>query len=67
MSDKPLSSSYIESLGYEESDLVGYSCYGDLKIPGLLRHDNILGAQFHPEKSGEDGLAILRYFKEEFV
>lgn len=53
--------------GYEESDLVGYSCYGDLKIPGLLRHDNILGAQFHPEKSGEDGLAILRYFKEEFV
>lgn len=52
--------------GYEETDLLGYSCYGKLKIPGLVRHENILGAQFHPEKSAEDGLAILTYFKEEF-
>lgn len=52
--------------GYEENDLLGYSCYGKLKIPGLVRHENILGAQFHPEKSASDGLAILTYFKEEF-
>ena len=52
--------------GYEENDLLGYSCYGMLKIPGLVRHENILGAQFHPEKSASDGLAILTYFKEEF-
>ena len=37
---------------------------GDLKIPGLFRRGNIMGAQFHPEKSGEDGLNILRNFKE---
>lgn len=52
---------------YETEDLLGYSGYGNLKIPGLVAHRNILGAQFHPEKSAEDGLAILRYFVEEFV
>ena len=50
--------------GYRDEDLVGYSTYGDLKIPGLFRKDNIMGAQFHPEKSGEIGLEILRNFKE---
>lgn len=49
---------------YNDEDLVAYSSYGDLKIPGLFRKDNIMGAQFHPEKSGEDGLNILRNFKE---
>ncbi|MGX8834123.1 imidazole glycerol phosphate synthase subunit HisH [Amedibacillus sp. YH-ame6] len=53
--------------GYVDAHVLGYSHYGSLKIPGLLRKDNILGAQFHPEKSGEDGLSILTYFKEEFV
>lgn len=50
--------------GYRDEDLVGYSTYGDLKIPGLFRKGNIIGAQFHPEKSGEFGLNILRNFKE---
>jgi len=50
--------------GYRDEDLVGYSTYGDLKIPGLFRKDNVMGAQFHPEKSGEIGLEILRNFKE---
>ena len=49
---------------YNDEDLVAYSSYGDLKIPGLFRKGNIMGAQFHPEKSGEDGLNILRNFKE---
>ena len=52
---------------YRPEDILGYSSYGSLKIPGLVRKDNILGAQFHPEKSGEDGLNILRWFKEEFA
>lgn len=50
--------------GYRDEDLVGYSTYGNLKIPGLFRKGNVMGAQFHPEKSGEDGLNILRNFKE---
>ncbi len=49
---------------YRDEDLIGFSTYGSLKIPGLVRKDNVIGAQFHPEKSGEIGLTILRNFKE---
>ncbi|MDD7281549.1 imidazole glycerol phosphate synthase subunit HisH [Floccifex sp.] len=52
---------------YNEDDLLGYSMYGNLKICGLVQHENVLGAQFHPEKSAENGLKILKYFVEEFV
>ena len=52
---------------YEDKDLIGYSIYGDLKICGLVQHKNVLGCQFHPEKSAEDGLKILKYFVEDFV
>ena len=52
---------------YEEAQLYGYSMYGDIRVPGLVGKDNVLGAQFHPEKSGREGLAILKYFVEEFV
>jgi imidazole glycerol-phosphate synthase subunit HisH len=36
--------------------------YGGLKISAVIERDNILGCQFHPEKSGEVGLKILKYF-----
>ena len=49
---------------YNDEDLVGFSYYGSLKIPGLVIRKNVMGAQFHPEKSGEAGLNILRNFKE---
>lgn len=49
---------------YNNEDLVGYSSYGSMKVPGIFRKRNVIGAQFHPEKSGEDGLKILRNFKE---
>lgn len=49
---------------YEEKDLVAYSNYGGLKIPGIVRKDNIIGMQFHPEKSGETGLNLLKEFGE---
>lgn len=55
--------SYCAS-NYNNEDLVAYSMYGDIKIPGLVRRNNVMGAQFHPEKSGEDGLKILKNFKE---
>lgn len=50
----------------ENQDLIGYSMYGNMKIPGLVMHKNIMGCQFHPEKSGKDGLKILEYFGKEF-
>ena len=38
-----------------------YAGYG-AEIPALVEWGNLFGAQFHPEKSGEVGLAILRNF-----
>lgn len=48
--------------GYDEQDLVAMSTYGDLKIPGAFRKGHIWACQFHPEKSGRDGLRILENF-----
>jgi len=36
--------------------------YGGHKIPAVIGRDKITGCQFHPEKSGEVGLKILRRF-----
>ncbi|MDO5516439.1 MAG: imidazole glycerol phosphate synthase subunit HisH [Clostridium sp.] len=50
--------------GYGDENLIAYSQYGENKIPGLVRNKNVIGAQFHPEKSGECGLQMLRNFGE---
>lgn len=47
---------------YNDENVIGYSTYGDLKIVGYIRKNNVFGMQFHPEKSGEEGLKMLRTF-----
>lgn len=37
------------------------SAYG-VFVPGVVRHGNVCGTQFHPEKSGSVGLSMLRAF-----
>lgn len=49
---------------YKDEDLVAYSNYGGVKVPGIFRSKNIIGMQFHPEKSGEVGLSLLKKFGE---
>lgn len=36
--------------------------YDGHRIAAVIGRDNIVGAQFHPEKSGKTGLAILNHF-----
>lgn len=43
-------------------DLLAVCEYGGHKITAVVRRGRILGCQFHPEKSGEIGLAILKAF-----
>lgn len=50
---------------YKNGDLIAYSEYGGIKIPGIVKRKNIIGMQFHPEKSGETGLNLLKKFGEE--
>lgn len=43
-------------------NLIANCIYGGHEIAATIQKDNITGCQFHPEKSGEVGLNILRNF-----
>ena len=45
-----------------DENLIAYSKYGDINIPGIVNKGNVYGMQFPPEKSGEVGLKILKNF-----
>ena len=40
------------------------SDYGGAAVTGVVRRGSVWGTQFHPEKSGETGLSILKAFAE---
>lgn len=56
---------YVHSFYGRECDesTIASSEYG-VKITGAVRNGNIYGTQFHPEKSGDVGLNILKAFME---
>ncbi len=43
-------------------DLIGYYFHGKNKISAIIGKENVIGAQFHPEKSGKFGLNLLKKF-----
>ena len=45
----------------DESDVVGRGEYGE-RFVSIVARGNVMGCQFHPEKSSRDGLALLRNF-----
>ncbi|MGT2754658.1 imidazole glycerol phosphate synthase subunit HisH [Streptococcus ovis] len=51
--------SYFTDVPTEYVDVV--ADYG-LELPAMIHKDNVYGAQFHPEKSGQVGLGILKKF-----
>ena len=46
----------------DDRNISAYCDYGN-KVPALVFENNVYGAQFHPEKSGETGLKILKNFE----
>lgn len=42
--------------------VAGFANYGGCEIAALIESGNVFGTQFHPEKSGEAGLQMLRNF-----
>jgi imidazole glycerol-phosphate synthase subunit HisH len=45
----------------DEADVVGWGDYGE-RFVSIAQRGNVMGAQFHPEKSSRDGLALLGNF-----
>lgn len=52
---------YAKNCG--ESTLAA-SQYGNVAVTGVVRSGYVLGTQFHPEKSGDAGLRLLKAFSE---
>lgn len=44
-----------------KNETVAYSNYQDIKIPAVIKKNNIVGCQFHPEKSGRIGLSLFKH------
>ena len=42
-----------------EDKIIASSNYYGLEFPAIIKHRNIIGTQFHPEKSSTDGLNLL--------
>ena len=45
----------------EPGDVAGWGDYGE-PFASIVERGNVMGVQFHPEKSSRDGLALLRNF-----
>jgi glutamine amidotransferase len=46
---------------YNPDDVLAYCNYG-INFPAIVSKDNVIGIQFHPEKSQKNGLKILENF-----
>lgn len=56
---------FVHSYYVKASDrdvLVAVGDYYDVEVPAIVGRDNIFGMQFHPEKSSEMGMGLLRNF-----
>lgn len=49
-------------IGYDKKDIAAYCNYGGDTFPAVVVKNNIMGTQFHPEKSDKYGLKILENF-----
>ncbi len=58
---------FVHSYYVKPSDtdvLVAVGDYYDVEVPAIVGRGNIFGMQFHPEKSSEMGMGLLRNFTE---
>lgn len=47
----------------DEGDVLGATTYG-VRFPAIVQRDHVMGVQFHPEKSQDAGLRLLRNFAD---
>ena len=53
--------SYYAKVENKKNIIATYK-FGDKEIPSIVSEKNIIGCQFHPEKSGQNGLKLIKNF-----
>ncbi|WPK10235.1 imidazole glycerol phosphate synthase subunit HisH [Lysinibacillus louembei] len=48
----------------KREELVAFADYEGVQVPGIVAKNNFTGMQFHPEKSGQFGLSLLKQWLE---
>jgi len=46
----------------DSQNAIAYTNYGFNRFCSVIQKDNVMGCQFHPERSAEDGLKIMKNF-----
>ena len=52
------------AVNINQDELVAYADYEGVKVPAVVAKANFTGMQFHPEKSGEFGILLLKQWME---
>lgn len=47
-----------------DEELIAFANYESIQVPGIVAKGNYTGMQFHPEKSGEFGMYLLKQWLE---
>ena len=59
---------YIHILQFQKKkNIIAYCNYYDIQIPAIVKKDNVIGFQFHPEKSGQNGLKLLKFTLQSLI
>ena len=45
---------------FDEETVIAKTYHGNFNFASIVKKKNLIGLQFHPEKSGEDGLKVLK-------
>ena len=53
---------YVESNDINSTEY--YSKFNNQKFTAMVKKDNIFGTQFHPEKSGKDGIQFIKNIRK---
>ena len=50
----------------DQKNILSYIKIGSSNIPAIVKKDKVIGFQFHPERSGIEGLGMLNWYVSEF-
>ena len=51
----------------KKNETIATTLYNNITIPSVVKNKNVIGCQFHPENSGENGIKFLSTIIKEYV